>query len=402
MPTLKLELYKGKLLSDGRHPICIRSTSKGKIKRKTISSAFEKEWDDLKKKIKPRTRPDFQRVNDLIETEFRHYEDIFIELKRSGIPFTADDVFMKDSKDHLMFIENSLNYLETIKRTKSIRTYMQYLSKHVSILRFTGGRDFNMETVDSRWVDRFVEFFAARKASYHSTTVKLMYLKRMAKRTAKLDLNDIHFVDVSKKRPPRAKLSESEIEIIENAQLTLEDHINARNTFLLQYYNRGIRIGDTLQLRWGNIIEDRLVYFAGKTGKPNSIKMVEKAKKIIEFYRHRDDGSNGYILPWLRYNYDERKASEDDKIKFSHEIVSRINLVNTNLKAIAEICGINKKITSHISRHSFASNADQKLKGDIRTIQKMLGHGDRRMTELYIEDLRSLDDLDDAADAIYG
>ncbi|MCY7297552.1 tyrosine-type recombinase/integrase, partial [Alteromonas sp. a30] len=53
-----------------------------------------------------------------------------------------------------------------------------------------------------------------------------------------------------------------------------------------------------------------------------------------------------------------------------------------NLRAAVIASGINKRITAHTFRHSFAT---QLLRNgtDIRTVQDLLGHSDVRTTEIY-------------------
>jgi integrase/recombinase XerD len=65
------------------------------------------------------------------------------------------------------------------------------------------------------------------------------------------------------------------------------------------------------------------------------------------------------------------------------------------------MAGIDKNISSHIARHTFASIADKKLGGDLKDLQAMLGHSSRAMTEIYIRDLRKYDEMDDVADKVF-
>ena len=78
--------------------------------------------------------------------------------------------------------------------------------------------------------------------------------------------------------------------------------------------------------------------------------------------------------------------------------------VNTNqryngyLKEIADICGIDKKLTTHIARHTFAATITLSNGVPIETVSSMLGHNSIRTTQIYAkvvekkvsEDMRSL------------
>jgi site-specific recombinase XerD len=56
---------------------------------------------------------------------------------------------------------------------------------------------------------------------------------------------------------------------------------------------------------------------------------------------------------------------------------------NAYLKEIADICGINKKLTSHIARHTFATTITLANGVPIETVSAMLGHNSIRTTQIY-------------------
>jgi integrase len=57
--------------------------------------------------------------------------------------------------------------------------------------------------------------------------------------------------------------------------------------------------------------------------------------------------------------------------------------VNRNLKDIATLCGIDKKICFHTSRHTFATTVTLSNDISIEVVSKMLGHTNTRMTSHY-------------------
>ncbi len=56
--------------------------------------------------------------------------------------------------------------------------------------------------------------------------------------------------------------------------------------------------------------------------------------------------------------------------------------INSNLKSWAKKAGINKKVTSHVARHTFAT-ISLTYGGDIYTVSKLLGHTDIKNTQRY-------------------
>lgn len=57
--------------------------------------------------------------------------------------------------------------------------------------------------------------------------------------------------------------------------------------------------------------------------------------------------------------------------------------VNEYLKEVAAICGIDKDITSHMARHTFATTVTLANGVPIETVSKMLGHTNIRTTQIY-------------------
>jgi site-specific recombinase XerD len=54
-----------------------------------------------------------------------------------------------------------------------------------------------------------------------------------------------------------------------------------------------------------------------------------------------------------------------------------------NLKEVADICGINKHLTFHIARHTFATTVTLNNGVPIESVSKMLGHKSIKITQIY-------------------
>jgi site-specific recombinase XerD len=57
--------------------------------------------------------------------------------------------------------------------------------------------------------------------------------------------------------------------------------------------------------------------------------------------------------------------------------------MNSYLKEIATVCGINKELTFHIARHTFATTVTLSNGVPIETVSKMLGHTNLKTTQHY-------------------
>ena len=69
--------------------------------------------------------------------------------------------------------------------------------------------------------------------------------------------------------------------------------------------------------------------------------------------------------------------------------------MNAYLKEIAELCGINKELTYHIVRHTFATTATLSNGVSIESVSKMLGHKSIKTTQHYakILDIKVSEDM---------
>jgi integrase len=160
---------------------------------------------------------------------------------------------------------------------------------------------------------------------------------------------------------------------------------------LFAFYNAGIRISDILLMTWDNIQDGRLVYNMFKTKKLHSLIIKEKPQAILEIYR---DKGESFIFPFLSDRYDY-----SDPMYLHNQIGAKTALINKYLKDIAIKAEINKNITTHTARHSFADIARQKT-DNIYNLSKTLGHSSLKVTEAY---LSSFDEkaVDDTLDSMF-
>lgn len=73
--------------------------------------------------------------------------------------------------------------------------------------------------------------------------------------------------------------------------------------------------------------------------------------------------------------------------------------INEKLREIAKLAKIDKKISTHVSRHTFAKQAIKKGT-NIQAVQDALGHSSIKQTQGYLADLNT-DELDKAFDGFY-
>ena len=95
-----------------------------------------------------------------------------------------------------------------------------------------------------------------------------------------------------------------------------------------------------------------------KTGTLSKVKLLDIPLSILKKYELKRDGD--FLLPVM------------SNAKY-----------NLYLKEIASICGIEKNVTSHLARHTFATTVTYANGVSIESISKMLGHTKISTTQIY-------------------
>ena len=157
------------------------------------------------------------------------------------------------------------------------------------------------------------------------------------------------------------------------AKIDLSKTEGERNRAILEtLYSCGLRVSELTGLKLSNLLkEEGFVRVEGKGGKERLIPIGKSALKYIEFY-----------LEAQRNHQDVDKDSED--ILFLNRrgrALSRVMIFNI-VKDLAKKASIQKNISPHTFRHSFATHL---VEGgaDLRAVQEMLGHESITTTEIY-------------------
>lgn len=124
-------------------------------------------------------------------------------------------------------------------------------------------------------------------------------------------------------------------------------------SFLFSCYT-GLRFSDAKALKENSITDDIIRIRMRKTGDPVTIPLVPQARALLNV---QDDGT---CIPI-----------------FSNQVTNRY------LKDIGDMIGLNKSLTYHVARHTFAS-ISLSLGVEIKTVSEILGHSSVKVTELYL------------------
>lgn len=165
-------------------------------------------------------------------------------------------------------------------------------------------------------------------------------------------------------------LSPREIESVINS-IDCSTEAGKRNRSVIELlYGSGLRLSELLNLAIDDIeFEAGFVRVLGKGNKQRLVPLGEYAKEAVQAYLAASETGKQVSRPrTLILNRDGKKCS-------------RVGLWKV-IKQLVRKAGINKKVTPHTFRHSFATHL---IEGgaDLRVVQEMLGHADISTTEIY-------------------
>ena len=164
------------------------------------------------------------------------------------------------------------------------------------------------------------------------------------------------------KRVDRGYLTDEELKVLRETPITSKRVAQVRDVFLFACYT-GLAYIDLKLLREDNIRtsfdgNQWIMTHRHKTDTPVNVPILDIPMELIE--RYRGQSKKGYILPIL----------SNQKM-------------NQYLKDVAEVCGIEKNITFHMARHTFATTVTLSQGVPIESVSKMLGHTQIKTTQIY-------------------
>lgn len=205
----------------------------------------------------------------------------------------------------------------------------------------------------------------ARKISAFNTFYKFLITENKIKENP---ISKIELPKIEKKLPNVLTIEE----VDDLLDIKVIDSFTARNKAMLEVmYATGLRVSELVNLEFKDIdLENDLIRTIGKGNKERIIPIGDYSKKALEVYLHnfRSSMLKGYICDKIFLNNHGRELTRQGFFKI--------------LKTIAKEKNINRTITPHVLRHSFATHLLNNG-ADLRSIQMMLGHNNLSTTQIY-------------------
>lgn len=374
--TCKIELKSDYVRADGTCALYLVLYLK-KRKRIPLNLAVMPKYFDKKKQRVKKTFNKAKDYNLLIEKMLADINTIELNYRLSDTPLTLDalvqDLFNPSLRINFNTFANKMLKYQHTKKIIATSTYKQQLSALKKIKSYKDPILFTEITTD------FVSEFRA----YMRTSLK------NAPQTVESTIKNFKkYVHIANNRGINTPLRYNAILVQDpKGQFTflLPEEVKKLYTFynsafintawknILQRYLfgcfTGLRISDIERIEPQNFINGTLAFTTHKTKKFQSLTLNDTAKQLIE----------PHLVFYGQYSREH---------------------INRELKKIAKLVGIKKRVYFHSSRHTFATNY-LIAGGQIQNLKKALGHSKIETTMKYAhvvndlmnEDIKNLDSI---------
>ncbi len=229
--------------------------------------------------------------------------------------------------------------------------------------------DIDIEKIDHAFITEYEFYLCTERKCANNTAVK--YIKNFHKiiniclANGWLTKDPFANYKAKVKEVIREFLTEQEIQSLMEKEFVSERLELVRDIFVFSCFT-GLAYIDVKQLSKDNIVLG-----------------IDGDKWINKNRQKTDTNSKIPLLPTAQYILDKYAnhpvCVNEDKLLpiFSNQ------KMNAYLKEIATVCGINKELTFHIARHTFATTVTLSNGVPIETVSKMLGHTNLKTTQHY-------------------
>jgi len=359
----------------GKSPLMIRIFLNGEMMNIGSAGIYidKKLWSNSTSRMKGRSI-DALNVNaqlDLLSSTllgiFKKYEDdeeLSLEkiksayLGKNSSLDTVMDIFDK-------YLEDLKSLIGTSKTQATFNKYAVARKHFSSFLKYKYGRNDIMPKELTYIVihdfDVYLKTVLQLKAN--SATKTLKFFKTViifAQKSGKMTHDPFMNFRFQAEKVDRGFLTDEEIQCMMKKTFDIPRLEQVRDIFIFSCFS-GLAYIDMVNLTEDNIVvldgKKWIIVNRHKTNVPSNILLLDIPLMIIDKYKGKDN--DGRLLP----------------------IISNQKM-NAYLKEIADVCGIKKRLTCHLARHTFATMTLSKGV-PIETVSKMLGHTNIKTTQIY-------------------
>ncbi|WP_298535811.1 site-specific integrase [uncultured Algibacter sp.] len=331
-------------------------------------------------------------INRYINTIKNRIYTIEQQFVSEGKPVTAislrDSYLGKDSDKRMLldiFEDHNKKVNKLVGSDFAAGTAERYRTakKHVSeyIQKEYGAKDILVKDVNHKFITGFEYYLKTERNCSHNTAIKYITnfkkIIRIAFANDWIDKDPFLHWKAKLKTVDRGFLTKEEIQKMVEKELHTERLDQVKDIFIFCCFT-GLAYADVKKLSKDDIVIG-----------------IDGAKWIKIKRTKTDTRSNIPILPTAEALI-EKYANQSNLLTENRLLPVLSNQkMNSYLKEIADLCEINKNLTFHLARHTFATTVTLTNGVPIESVSKMLGHKSLRTTQHYakILDMKVSDDM---------
>lgn len=387
--TFGVVFYLRKYKAKGeKAPIYVRITVNGNRAEFSIKrSVDQKSWNDQKGLAKG-NKEEIQSLNQYLEKVkakiVNHYQELILTDKH--ITATVIRNKFQGREKHQNTLCKLMDYHNTQMQEvlaqgtmKNYDTTQKYLKKFLQ--EKLNLKDVSLSEIDYKFITDFEFFLRTNKPTDHQRPLKnnglMKHMERfqkminLAKKLEWMTSNPFLNYQLHFQKFERGFLSIDELISIENKEFKIERLCQVKDLFIFSCYT-GLSYIDVINLtpECLTIGIDKTKWIYTRRQKSSifiRVPLLPKPLEIIEKYKHH---------PKVIHEKRLLPGMSNQKL-------------NSYLKEIADLCGIEKNLTFHLARHTFATTIALTNGVPIESISKMLGHTKLSTTQIYAKVIES-------------
>lgn len=373
-------IKKSKIKANGTAPIYLRITIDGKPKEIASKRYIQPDkWDNKLQKASGSSN-EIKSLNLYLKTLEQQVYDAHHSIMKDKTAATASSLKSKlqgtEERARMLIpiFQEHNNKVETLVGQEfapgTLERYKTSLKHTIEFLQWKyATSDIDIKDIDHAFITEYEFFLRSVRKCANNTAVK--YIKNF-KKIVKLCISNgwldkDPFVNYKAKirEVERAFLSQEEIQTIYEKEFVTERLNQVKDIFIFACFT-GLAYIDVKQLTLSNIsmgIDGGKWIFTHrqKTETASRIPLLPIPEELIQKYAaHPQCINENKLLPVL----------SNQKM-------------NSYLKEIADVCSIQKELTFHIARHTFATTVTLTNGVPIESVSKMLGHTNIKTTQHY-------------------
>jgi integrase/recombinase XerD len=315
-----------------------------------------KDWDKEKQRLFPTSKEnqDKNLILENLNSKVTAAKTIFRLSEKALTPAMLKKELLNEMP-RVRFTAFYKAQLEEEKVMMAIGSYNRYKSLLEKIIAFDN--DATFIDIDQDWLDKYRKHYTKLGNQYTTVSGNIAGIKKFLGLAVKAGIKlkiDLKTIDVGSTKGNRTSLMPFELK--KCSTYYYSEFISDSHRLILGYFlfscMTGLRISDVQKLTRSNFMDNFITFVNQKTGIDQSIAMNMNARRLV------------FFEPLLF----EKKFADQH--------------INDDLKKIMKLLGINKNVTFHVARHTFATSF-LRAGGQVEKLQLLLGHSDIKQTMIY-------------------